>query len=514
MKIAWLACALATSAVAQTYTIAGTVTDVAHGRPLERAFVSLLGPHALKMAVTTGADGRFSFAVPQGRYSLYAGHNGWRLVFGNPEPTTGFGSAVIAGPDLDTAHLAFRWYAPGAICGTVTDEQGEPVRDALVQLIREGIAGGRKRTTPAGWTRTDDRGQYRAGPLAAGNYYVVVTGRPWRETGAIGFQAPDAKTAASAYPSTYYPGTTDTRDATALTVRSGGEARADIALHASPGADVKVRCPGSGNPNDFCPGLYFELHGIGGVELLSDENLEFQSQSYRGVAPGQYTLRASSQGKSAYKVVDIGAGEYSFDLALGPPAVITGTVAFEGGQRPKAQVYVGIDSDSAAGSIGKAIDADGTFTIRMSGARLRPHLYGTIPLFIAELSADEKPVQDGAIDATDGSEVHLRILASGEMGRLKGFAMSGGHPAPAVLVVLAPAGGSPNPAHYQGFQTESDGSFDWPAVAAGDYVLFSVDKLDLEYTNPEAIRPYLSSATPVHIAAHTTLEQRVNVAAH
>lgn len=88
-----------------------------------------------------------------------------------------------------------------------------------------------------------------------------------------------------------------------------------------------------------------------------------------------------------------------------------------------------------------------------------------------------------------------------------------GEPVPAVLVVLAPAAGSRNPTDYRGFQTEYDGSFDYVAVKAGDYLLFAVDRLDLEYTNPDAIRPYLQSATPVHLASHAVVDQRVTVTA-
>ena len=81
------------------------------------------------------------------------------------------------------------------------------------------------------------------------------------------------------------------------------------------------------------------------------------------------------------------------------------------------------------------------------------------------------------------------------------------------IVVLAPGASSSNPIDYRGFQTENDGSFDYVTVPAGDYLIFAVDQLDLEYTNPDVIRPYLQSATPVHIDSHAVVDQRVAVTA-
>lgn len=516
MKIPWLACALAIPAAAQTYTIAGVVTDVFRAKPLERAHVTLVGPKSEKAAVITGADGRFSFEVPAGKYTLDAEHNGWRIRFGNPEPTEGFGSAVIAGPGQQTDRLAFRWYAPGAVFGKVVDEQGEPVRDATVQLIRDGVAGGLRQVLPVRTTKTDDRGEYRFGPVAAGTYYVVATGRPWQDTqGMLAVRrASGLHPPASAYPPTYYPGATDSRDAAVLTVQSGSEVRADIPLRASTGATVRVHCPGSGMKDDACEGIpTFSLHGIGGVEVLTPEDYDYATQSFSGVAPGRYTLHAFAAGKEAYKAVDIGPGEFTFDLTMQPPALIAGSVTFKNPLPPRAREYIGLTNATTGAAVGGEIAPDGTFALQMGGARFRVRLYGSVPLAITQLSAGGAPVKDGLVDVTEGAEVHLKILASDEMGRVKGFAMSGGQLAPAVLVVLAPAAGSGNPADYFGYQTESDGSFDYVRVPVGDYVLFAVDRLDLEFTSPDVIRPYLESATPVHVALGAIVDERVAVTA-
>jgi hypothetical protein len=161
-------------------------------------------------------------------------------------------------------------------------------------------------------------------------------------------------------------------------------------------------------------------------------------------------------------------------------------------------------------SVAAAVAPDGTFRFaNTGGAPFRPYLYGTAGMYIAQMTADGAPFKNGVVDLTESVGVHLNIVASDELGELKGFAMNGDKPVPAALVVLAPLAGSANPADYSGFQTESDGSFDWVSVPAGDYLVFAVDKLDLEYTNPEVLRPYIAAATRVHVTAHSVSEQRI-----
>ena len=64
---------------------------------------------------------------------------------------------------------------------------------------------------------------------------------------------------------------------------------------------------------------------------------------------------------------------------------------------------------------------------------------------------------------------------------------------------------SNDPDDYRGFQTDSDGSFDYQNVRAGEYILFAVERLDLEYGNPSVVRRYLASGQRVRITAHAVV---------
>jgi hypothetical protein len=53
------------------------------------------------------------------------------------------------------------------------------------------------------------------------------------------------------------------------------------------------------------------------------------------------------------------------------------------------------------------------------------------------------------------------------------------------------------------FQTDSDGSFDYKDVPAGDYVLFAVEDTSFEYANPAAVgvEPRRSSSQRLTVVA-------------
>ena len=81
-----------------------------------------------------------------------------------------------------------------------------------------------------------------------------------------------------------------------------------------------------------------------------------------------------------------------------------------------------------------------------------------------------------------------------------------------VLAVLAPRRESANPLDYHGFQTDSDGSFEWQGLPAGDYVLLVRQNwFDFEYANPAAVRPYLEAGRAVHLESGQSQKIRVEL---
>jgi len=503
MRAVVLLVALAVAVSAQTYRVSGVLVDARDGSPLSRAHVTLAGGRSGNLAVTTVADGKFSFDAPQGKYTLNAEYRNWHEGFGLAGPSTGFGSAIITGPDQDTAHLVFRWFRPGVIFGKVSDDQGEAVENAAVQVIRETVAGGRKVRAAAGSVRTDDLGGYRIGPIAGGNYYLVVTGAPWY---ARQFLLPGVPAAVDsplnvAYAPTYYPNATDPQNAARLVLDAGGEVEVNFTLRPVAGVAVYPLCLGAA-PCNGSMSLY--SLGVGELEALVNTSYVRDDQPIFGVAPGRYAVRVTGTGGSMRKVIDIGSGGATVEIALQPASRLTGVIRFKNpGAKPRSTLYVRLLNEATNTAQTVAVEPDGRFSFpNIAVARLRPLLSGSDGCFISQISATGAALKDGVLDIAQGATVSLNIEASDEIGRVKGLVMNDDKPVPAVLVVLAPRTDSSDRIRYRGFQTESDGSYDFTGVPAGEYVLFATDRVDLEYALPDALRPYLASAKAMTVESH------------
>ena len=101
------------------------------------------------------------------------------------------------------------------ITGRVSDEFGDPITGARVQVLRSQVQQGRRRLTPiASGAQTDDTGSFRVFGLAPGEYYIAAA-----------LQAAPADTSDNpvSYAPTYYPGTANVADAQRIPLTLGTE---------------------------------------------------------------------------------------------------------------------------------------------------------------------------------------------------------------------------------------------------------------------------------------------------
>jgi protocatechuate 3,4-dioxygenase beta subunit len=290
--VGMLLCASEASSQVQpprTYTIAGVVINAATGRPARRVRVNItqseVSTRGLEM--TAGEDGRFRFdGIPPGKFQLYADEpGGIRHVYGET-PGTGFGMAVVTGEDQRTDGLIFRLIPRGAIHGRIVDQNGDPVESALVQLYRSGIDGGRRRVRQFTSGYTDDHGEYRFAYLAAGDWYLVASGRPWY-TGRLQSTSSSSPLARMGYPATFYPGTRDPRAATPLRLEAGQDLPADLTLSAAPGGSLELIVRGAQpRPASAQVGITFE--GVAGSVCWERTEIVFSEKRLAGIPPGRY----------------------------------------------------------------------------------------------------------------------------------------------------------------------------------------------------------------------------------
>jgi len=502
-------------AAADLYRVAGVVVNADTGAPLPRAYVAVekTGTTTVVGTRVTGADGSFAFDLPQGKYNLRAGPRAAIEQYGLRAPDSQVGTSIITGPAQNTAGLIFRWFPTGGISGKIVEETGEPVENALVQLIRSNVFAGQRVTRTFGWTWTDDRGEYRFGRLLAGTYYLAVTGHPWY-SGTSVFGAASAAPSV-AYAPVYYPNSMDKSSAAPLTLKSGAELRADFSLRAVPGATLKIAYD---NPRGLRGTVGLVMEGIGAADGFErEESLMSFGQTLAGIAPGRYVLRVQgTQGTApvlSTQTVDIANSDLEVKVTpLAAPA-ISGVIRMKyPTMKPRGTVLVTIIDVNTRAGISAAMQPDGAFSFpRVAPGRYRPWIRGADGYFASEVQVDGADFRDGAMELVAGTSAVLRMVASDETSRVQGFVMRGDQPVPGVMVVLAPELESSSAPEAHGFQTDSDGSFDYQNVPAGNYLLFAVDESALEYSKREAISPYLSGAKRIQVAAHQSYSERIDV---
>jgi len=189
----------ASSSPPQTGTgvIAGQLVDGSTGAPVTSAIVTLWPPNApvplsgdgvpipdqvnpavVAQALKTlvDASGRFVFhSLPPGSYALGATRNGYLQTYlGQTQPNAATAGRKLQLPDDGrVTNVVLKIWKVASISGTVVDEAGEPVVSATLRLLFAGTSPVRKFQMLAS-NSTDDRGAFRFGTLAPGDYLVVV----------------------------------------------------------------------------------------------------------------------------------------------------------------------------------------------------------------------------------------------------------------------------------------------------------------------------------------------------
>jgi 5-hydroxyisourate hydrolase-like protein (transthyretin family) len=492
----------------QLYAVTGTVVNSVSGDPVRGATVALTGPADDQVQATTrsGDDGRFALrAMPAGKYRLRASHRGYTTSL--YEEHENFSSAVVTGPDQDTAHMVFRLPPEALLRGVVSDDSGEPVENATVMLFRQpGKENPGEKTYQAGKTTTDDTGAYEFASLRPGEYLLAVEAVPWYALHKTAAKPADAANALDvAYPVTYYDSTTDEASAMPIAVTPGNRVQANINLHAVPALHITVDrtndTPSGPVPTSLRQSLFGTIDSNEtGAAILPNAVGETE---FDGLAPGHYELTAGTPPR----VMELDASSSGpVDASTGlPAAAIAGTVETAPGAPYKELALLTLipadgatsQHDLEAGvNQGKFSLEDvpaGEWTLALMDG------YG-YEMQIGSVAVGRQAHAGNRLRVT-GQKMELVVSASEGSQTIEGFARRDGKGVAGAMVVLVPRDLKAYPALARRDQTDSDGSFSLMNVVPGGYTVVAIDDAwELDWARPETIARYLPGGTAVTVS--------------
>ena len=494
------------------YRIAGTVVNARVGAPLASSHVSIADAKNGQSvrSVITGADGRFEFHVPPGKYLLQGAKRGFIAAAYNHHEQ--FSTAIVTGADLDTENLSLRLAPNAVLTGKVLDEFGEPVRSAQIVVYRETHFQGTSRTLRVRNATTDDQGHYEVTPLAEGTFFVSAQASPWyaihptmNAEGAAKAPPQVDSSLDVAYPITYYGDATEADDATPIPVRGGDRLEADIHLNPLPALHLVIHVPEGGTRGTAFPILQKPV--FEGVQRLDQGNIQYIAPGLyemTGVAPGRYTVRApDSNGQMQKEAAEINlsdSGELHVS-AGSPTSKIKATVQIEGAATVPPDLVIGLLNSKRNEGIAQ-VDSKGeaNFSEVIAGKYDVVASSSTKRYSVVRITSETGSVSGHALNVPpDASFTIALTLVAGSV-TVEGFAKQAGKAASGVMIVLVPKNPEANRDRFRRDQSDLDGSFALPGVIPGSYTIIAIENgSDLDWAEPAVVGRYLKQGRAIEI---------------
>jgi len=493
-------------------SVEGVVAKSTTGEGIKRATVQLtpLDAGLQPYSAPTESNGRFMIRdILPGRYAIFASGDG----YSQEAPQKGKRNTQLSILDLTPGKyvngISFRLLPPGAITGTVYDDDGDVVIRAQVRALRVVGSGAHRQVGEAGSAQTDDRGQYRIWGLEPGKYLVDATYQSQQSN-------PNQQTD-EVYLPTFHPSTPDTSQASIVEVEPDTENSGnDIDLRQAHAVVIRGRVLVDSQVKSL-KGTYVSLtpSTAQGSYSLSTYGSPVQNDSgdfeIRGVPPGPYNLSAFwyDGRRQLYGRVPVdvsGANLDGVNFVLGSPLTLSGRFRVDGNSQidfTRLGLWL-LAIDKAMGSGSAQIRADGTFLVQnVYDGTYRLRLAGfPEEYYVKSAREGGSEVLESGLTISHGQPPSpLEITLSADGGRVDGTVVHDQNPVGGAWVVLAP-----NPPYrdreemYSVKVTDDFGRFSLLGLPPGDFKLFAWEhRQGTNYTDPDFLEAFESRGTTVHI---------------
>jgi len=504
-------------------SIQGRVVNAVTGEAVKKADIVLArrdSQQDQRYTTTTSTSGLFAMQdVEPGRYSLSVSKRGYaRLVYG-AHGLVAQGAALSLDPGQHLADITLHMSPQAVITGRVIDEDGDPVPNIQLQLLRYSYRKGKRKLEPWDSSGTNDLGEYRLFGLTPGKYYLSATPN----------EGPRLYTGRQGYAPTYYPGTSDPAGATALELQPGTMLRgAEITLMKTRTVRLRGRVVDPAGPASA--GVNVMLTPREDAESMFERQLSANMDSQGGfefpsVVPGAYFVQAfkhagANKVYAASQAVDARGNDVeNIVLELAPTAELKGYLRVEGRALANVadlQVYLQPDGPNYAGWPGGTVKADGSFTMpNVTPTHYELNVHGfPDDYYIKSAAVGGKDILEAGINFTPGTSGAIEIVLAGTGGQVEGVVLNADQqPATEASVVAVPD--EPRRAQWRFYKedhTDQYGRFTIKSIAPGRYKLFAWEDVEEgAYQDPEFIKKFaaLGEAVTIRENSHESAQLKL-----
>jgi len=496
-----------------TSAIRGLITAGDTNTPLRRAQVTASSPETRSQrAASTDANGRFELLnLPAGRWTVSASKGGYvsqqygqRRAFESVEPID------LADGQRVTAN--FTLPRGGVITGRISDEYGDAVTGARVEVLRSQMTQGRRRLTPVSVTsQTDDTGAFRVFGLAPGEYYVAARLQPMPFDFAEGGPA--------TFAATFYPGTANVADAQRIKVEAATE-QSGISFAVTAARAVRVSgtvLDSNGAPAQATVMLQSTAQIDGPLGMRAQARSQADGTfTMPNVSPGEYTLEVMTGqgGRAAAASPDVASMPLvvgnedvaGLTIATSKGGTIRGTVVADAGSAPTTGLQISMQSLGGVlrgNGLNAQVSSAGTFDLSgLAGSYVLR--VDRIPdgWTVKSITVNGKDASDLPIDVRGADQLTARVVLTNHVNELTGTVRVGGQISMNANVVVFPD----NPAQWafparrvRSTRVDKNGLFRVRALPAGQrYLAVAVDYLEQgEFQDPEFLQRMKPRATEI-----------------